>query len=173
MGTMYSRGPEPSWIRWSIVVGAGLFICALFLSAVFEPQIRLLHALQALIYVAVVVLARRNSAWGYGAGFVVSTFWNYVNLFVNTFIRNGADQLLAFVQTGRIERPDQALSLIAATGHFLLIAACLVGFLRNRPSAREWAHFASGGLLAMAYFIAIIVTTGPQYIPLIRRTFGF
>jgi len=145
---------------------------ALFLSAVFEPSIRVLHALQALIYVAVVMLSRRNSPWGYGAGVVVSAFWNYINLFVNTFIRNGVEQLIGLLQTGRIARPDQFLALIAATGHFVLIAACLTGFLKNRPNAGAWSKFAGGGVLAMAYFVAIIFLTGPQYIPLLRRTFG-
>jgi antibiotic biosynthesis monooxygenase (ABM) superfamily enzyme len=56
----------PRWLRVAIVVGAGLFIAALLLSAVFEPRIRLLHLLQALIYVAVIVLTRRGSAWGFG-----------------------------------------------------------------------------------------------------------
>ena len=41
---------EPRWIRASILVGSVCFIFALFLSAVFEPKIRLLHTLQALIY---------------------------------------------------------------------------------------------------------------------------
>ena len=156
----------------SIVVGAALFVFALILSAIFEPQIRVLHTLQALIYIAVVVLTRRHSAWGYGAGFLISALWNYINLFVNTFIRNGFNQWVGLLQTGRIERPDQALALIAAVGHFLLIAACLVGFLRTRPRGRQWGEFVGGGLLAVAYFILIIFTTGPQYIPLMRRTFG-
>jgi hypothetical protein len=160
------------WAYWSIVVGAAFFIFALFLSAVYEPRIRVLHTLQALIYVVVVLLARQNSSWGYGAGCVISAFWNYINLFVTTFIKAGVDQLLEVLQTGRITRPDLALSVIAATGHFLLIAACLVGFLKNRPKAREWSQFIAGGVLAIAYFILIIVTTGPQYIPLLRRVFG-
>jgi hypothetical protein len=163
---------ERPWIRSAIVVGAALFIVALFVSAVFEPSIRILHALQALIYVAVVILTRRNSPWGYGAGAVVAAFWNYVNLFVTTFISNGFDQLIGFLQTGQIARPDQFLAVIAATGHFVLIAACLIGFLETRPKAREWSKFIGGGLLAMAYFVAIIFMTGPQYIPLLRRTFG-
>jgi hypothetical protein len=103
---------------------------------------------------------------------VVSAFWNYVNLFVNTFIRNGVEQLVGLLQTGQIARPDQFLALIAATGHFLLIAGCLIGFLKNRPDAGEWSKFVGGGVLAMAYFVSIIVITGPQYIPLLRRTFG-
>ena len=93
-------------------------------------------------------------------------------MFVTTFIRAGVDQLLVLLHTGRIERPDLALSVIAATGHFLLIAACLVGFLRNRRKAREWGQFVGGGVIAVAYFIAIIATVGPQYMGLIRRVFG-
>jgi len=161
------------WIRSAIVVGAALFILALFVSAVFEPSIRVLHALQALIYVAVVILTRRNSPLGYGAGFVVSAFWNYVNLFVTTFIRNGFDQLIGLLQTGRIARPDQFLAIIAATGHFVLIVACLIGFLETRPKPGAWTKFIGGGLLAIAYLVGIIFITGPQYIPLLRRTFGF
>jgi hypothetical protein len=160
------------WIYLSIVVGAAFFIFALGLSAVFEPRIRILHALQALIYIAVVVVARRNSSWGYGAGFAISTFWNYINLFVTTFIRAGVQQLIGFFETGRITRPDLALSLIAAAGHFLLIFACLAGFLRNGPKAREWAQFVGGGVLAIAYFTLIIFAAGPQYIPLLRRVVG-
>lgn len=169
---MVARPTPPGAIYWSIVVGAAFFIFALFLSAVYEPRIRMLHLLQAAIYIAVVVLARRNSSWGYGAGVVISAFWNYINLFVTTFIRAGVEQLLGLIQTGRITRPDLALSLIAATGHFLLIAACLVGFLRSRPMARDWAQFVGGGVFVVVYFILIIITTGPQYIPLLRRVFG-
>lgn len=70
----------PRWISILILVGAGLFMFALILSAVFEPSIRLLHALQLLIYVAVIVLARRDNVWGFGAGCLISAFWNYINL---------------------------------------------------------------------------------------------
>jgi hypothetical protein len=169
---MVTTRAESRWIRWSILAGAGLFIFALVLSAVFEPRIRVLHALQALIYVAVIVLTRRNSSWGFGAGCVIAAFWNYINLFVTTFIKAGVNQWIAFLQTGRIERPDLALSAFAAAGHFLLIAACLIGFLRTRPRARDWGQFVGGGVLAIAYLIAIIITTGPQYIGLLKRVFG-
>ena len=81
---MNRRQAEPRWLRPAIAVGAALFVFALVLSAVFEPSIRVLHTLQALIYVTVVVLT-----------------------------------------------------------------------------------------LGMAYFIGVIFMTGPQYIPLLRRTFGF
>lgn len=36
------RVVEPRWIRASILVGAGFFIFALFLSVIFDPKIRIL-----------------------------------------------------------------------------------------------------------------------------------
>jgi|SRR5580704_11156090 hypothetical protein len=43
-----------------ISIGAGLFLVALAVSALAVPQLRLPHLLQALIYVAVVILAHRD-----------------------------------------------------------------------------------------------------------------
>jgi hypothetical protein len=51
-------------------IAAALFNVALIVSAVVLPELRLLHVLQALIYVAIVILARRNSMWRLGAGLV-------------------------------------------------------------------------------------------------------
>ena len=72
---------NPVWVDRFILVGAGLFIFALVVSAIFDPTIRVLHAFQMLIYVAVIVLTRRGSAWGFGAGYIIGAFWNYINLF--------------------------------------------------------------------------------------------
>jgi hypothetical protein len=47
---MNKSGTNPAWINTSILIGAGFVIFALFVSAVFDPKIRLLHTLQALIY---------------------------------------------------------------------------------------------------------------------------
>lgn len=160
------------WISASILAGAGFFIFALILSAVFDPKIRVLHALQTLIYVAVIVLARRGSAWGFGAGAFIAALWNYTNLFVTTFIKAGLEQLSILLHSGQLKRPDLLIAVVAAAGHFLLIAACLAGFLRSRPGPRELAQFFAGGVVAVVYFVAIIVWTGPQYVGLIKRVFG-
>ena len=162
---------RPRWIRASILAGSYFFIFALLLSAVFDPRIRLLHLLQALIYVAVILLTRRSNAWGYGAGFTIALFWNYTNLFVTTFIRAGLEQIWIALRTGHLQRPDLVISVVAALGHFLLIAACLIGFVRIRPGARRWLGFVAAGVLAVSYFIAIIYMTGPQYIPLVHKIF--
>jgi hypothetical protein len=66
--------PSPS-LRWplaAIEVGAGLFIAVLALSTLVEPAVWLLHTVQALIiYGGVILLARRDSPWGFGAGFTI------------------------------------------------------------------------------------------------------
>ena len=163
---------NPAWIARSILVGAGFFIFALILSAVFDPKIRMLHALQALIYVAVIVRSRRSSAWGFGAGAFIAALWNYTNICLTSFVKDGLEQLSILIQKGHLKRPDLLVAVIAAGGHFLLIAACLAGFLRVHPSARQWGRFVGGGAIAIAYFVAIIITTGPQHIPLVKRVFG-
>ena len=151
---------------------AGFFTLALVLSAVFDPTIRVLHVLQALIYVAVIAGTGRNRAWAFGAGCTISALWNTINLVLTTFIAAGAHELVCLVRTGRLERPDLLVAVIAAGGHALLFAACLVGFLRMRPAVRSWLAFAAGGIAAVGYFAAIIATTGPQYIGLLKRVFG-
>lgn len=161
----------PLWALVAIQAGAGFFIFALVVSAIFDPTIRVLHTLQALIYVAVIVLARRGSAWGYGAGFTIAMFWNYTNLFVTTFIAAGLHQLGMLLQTGRLGRPDLLIALFAAFGHVLMIVGCLAGLLRLRPKLRQGVEFIAGGILAVAYFAIIILTTGTQYIPLLKRVF--
>jgi hypothetical protein len=46
----------------------------------FDPTVRVLHPFQALIYVAIIYLARRRSAYGFGAGCIMAAFWNYIFL---------------------------------------------------------------------------------------------
>ncbi len=161
----------PSWVRVPIYIGAGFFILALILSAVFDPRIRVLHTLQALIYVIIILLVKRSNPWGYGAGFFIAVFWNYTNLFITTFVKAGWIQIMGLVHTGHLPRPDRAVAVLAAGGHFLMIGACFAGFLLLSPKLRDWLRFLTGGAAAIACFVLIIYTTGPQYIPLIRRVF--
>ena len=65
------------------------------------PELRLLHLLQALIYVVVVILARRNSMWGIGAGITIAVFWNGLNFFVTHNMLRGAVAFGSFLQTGQ------------------------------------------------------------------------
>ena len=100
------------WLKWLIISSCVVFILVLALSAVFEPSIRLLHAFQALIYVAVIILAVRHNAWGYGAGCLIAAFWNWLNLVHTTFIANGVRELSRALQTGRCRIPTNLSRLL-------------------------------------------------------------
>jgi hypothetical protein len=156
------------WIRVSISIGVGLFLLGLALSAFFVPQLRLLHVFQALIYLAVLVLTRRNSPWGFGIGVIVPTAWNCLNLFVTHLFQKGAVQFWSLVRTGQfwfllrtghVSRPETMTVTVGGVAHFLLIVACMAGFLQLQPRMKQWGQFFAGGFLALAYFALIIATT--------------
>jgi hypothetical protein len=149
------------WINTSIVVGSAIFVFGLAVAAIFAPQWRVLHVLQALIYVAVVVLARRNSAWGFGAGVFIAAFWNGLMLFRSPIGLQAVAGIGALMHGGPAPRADVMLQAFAACGNFLIIAACLFGFLRARPGARQWGQFVAGGVLAIGYFLVMVFTVGP------------
>jgi len=162
-----------TWINTCILVGSGIFVFGLAVSAVFAPEWRLLHSLQALIYVAVVALTRRKSAYGFGAGVGIAVFWNLIGIFASTLFLEGVKDLWATIRTGSAPRPDLLLQLLAFGGHMLIIVACLVGFFRTRPGIRRWGQFLAGGGLAIGYFAAIVFTAGPpSAVALFRQVFG-
>jgi hypothetical protein len=155
----------PRWISIAIPASAGFFVLALLIAACIVPSIRLLHAFQALIYVAVIVLTRRRSPWGFGAGSIIGAFWNYI------FLRGAAVDVWAFL-SGRVIRPDIALQLAATVAHFVLIIACAAGFLRSKPGRKQWTMFLAGGVVAVSYLLVLMITMRPEYIPLLKRCFG-
>src|SRR5215469_14911010 len=89
-----------------IPIAAALFIVALTASALVVPQLRLVHFLQALIYVAVATLARRHNVWGFGAGVTVAVVWNSLNLFVTHLMQAGAVAFWFLLRTGHVRRLD-------------------------------------------------------------------
>ena len=152
----------PRWVRVWIPIAAGFFLLALTGSAVLIPQLRLLHLLQALIYVAIIVLTRRNSAWGFGAGVIIAVLWNGLNLFVTHLFQAGVGQFWSLLGTGHVSRPDTLLVAVGGVAHFLLIIVCMAGFLEVRPTRRRWGQFFAGGLLVSGYMVLIVVTTAPR-----------
>jgi len=153
---------SPRWVRIWIPIAAGLFLFALTGSAALIPQLRLLHLLQALIYVAIVVLTRRNNAWGFGAGVIIAVLWNGLNLFVTHLFQAGAVEFWSLLRTGQVSRPDTLLVLVGGVAHFLLIIVCMAGFLELPPSRKHWGQFFGGGLLVSAYMVLIVVTAAPR-----------
>jgi hypothetical protein len=160
MAPEHGRGSQ--WTRVWIPLGAGLIIVALMESAVLVPQLRLLHAFQALIYVAVIFLARRNSALGFGAGTTIAVAWNSIEWLGPHLIEAGAHELWNLVSTGQLRRPDTLMVFFAGIGHFVLFVACLAAFRQLRPRKKEWWHFLAGGALVLAYFAVIVATLLPR-----------
>lgn len=162
-------GPGPTsdipgflWTRVWIPLGAGLFIIALIGSAVAVPQLLLLHVFQALIYVAVILFARRNHASGFGAGFTIAVAWNSLQLFITHLTQAGAHVLWTLLTTGRLSRPETLMVFIGSIAHFVLIVACIAAFRQLRPGKKEWWQFLAGCLLVLAYFGAIVAILRPR-----------
>ena len=153
---------ESPWTRVWIPIGATLFLIALTVSALVVPQLRPLHLLQALIYVAVVVLSFRNSPWGLGAGFTVAVAWNCLNLFVTHLMQAGAIAFWSFLRTGQVRRLDTMMVPVGGIGHFILIVACLGALFGLRTDNRKWFKFVLGGVLALAYLALIVAIARPR-----------
>jgi hypothetical protein len=140
---------DSRWPVAAIHLGASMFIVALGASVFFDPSIWVLHSFQALIYVAVMVMAQRESPLGFGAGFAIALLWNGANLFATGFIAAGIQALHTVLSTGHILRPVLLLILVGAAGHFLMIAGCLACFFRSIGARRQWARFVGGAILGM------------------------
>lgn len=151
-----------SWTRVWIPVGAVIFVLALTGSAVVVPQLRLLHFLQALIYVAIVILARRNSVWGLGAGVTIAVVWNGLNLFLTHLAQAGVIAFWSLLRTGEMRRVDTMLVPLGCIGHFVLIIACLAVFLHLKTDKNKWWKFLGGGLVTLVYFALIIAIARPR-----------
>jgi hypothetical protein len=144
-----------------IPIGAALFVIALVVSAVVVPELRLLHFLQGLIYVVVVLLARRDSAWGFGGGAIIAVAWNSLQLFVTYLMQAGAVAFWFFLRTGQVKRLDTMMVTLGGIGHFILIAACVAALLETRTS-KKWWKFAGGGIATLAYLAVIVVIARPR-----------
>jgi hypothetical protein len=145
-----------------VYIGAALFLLALLLSAFLVPDLRILHSFQALIYVAVVVLARRNSAWGYGAGFAIAIVWNGMNFFGPHLIQAGAVAFWSWLRTGHEQQLVPMMVTLGALGHFILIFATILAVLRYNAETRKWWKFAGGGVLSIAYFALLVACFRPH-----------
>jgi hypothetical protein len=160
---------DSRWPLAAIHVGASMFVVALAVSVFFDPSIWVLHAFQALIYVTVMVLAQRESPWGFGAGFAIAMLWNGANLFATGFVAAALHTLHNALSTGHISRPVLLLVLVGAAGHFLMIAGCLACFFRSSGGRRQWARFLGGailGIIALALITPLRLRLHEQPLPL-------
>jgi hypothetical protein len=145
-----------------IPVGCGLFIAALFGSAVAVPQLLWLHIFQSLIYVVVYLLARRNHAAAFGAGFTIAVAWNSNEWFGPHLIQAGAREFWNVLNKGPLSRPDTLMVFFASLAHLILIVGCVTAFRQLHPGMKDWRPFFAGGIVVIAYFAAIVATLLPR-----------
>ena len=158
-----------TWIsatRVWIPIAAALFTVALIVSAAVLPELRLLHVLQALIYVAIVILARRNSMWAIGAGLTIAVVWNSLNLFVTHNMQRGVTLFWSLLQTGQMPLGPHPIVpmmvLLGGIGHFVLISACLAALFDPRIDDKKSWKIVAGGVSVLAYFALIIIVSAPR-----------
>jgi hypothetical protein len=145
-----------------IPIGAGLFLVALAISAAVVPELRRLHLLQAFIYVAVVILARRDNAYALGAGFTIAVAWNCLEIFGPHLMQAGAVMFWSFLHTGQVQHLETMMVPIGGIGHFILIIACLTALFHQTTDTKKWWKFLAGGVLVLAYFALIVAIARPR-----------
>ena len=150
-----------------IAIGSCLFIFALWLSAYLEPDIRWLHFFQAWMYVAAISLSLRGNRWGYFIGFSAAALWDYVNLFVTTFLRSGFHWLSESINIGHLEHLDQIVAVPGWTGNFLVIVGSIWAYAQ--ATNKEWRD---AGRLVLAFamttgfFAVAMAVCQPRYLPI-------
>jgi len=153
---------QSSATRVWIPIGAGLFLVALAVSAVAVPELRPLHFLQALIYVAVVILARRNNVFALGAGFTIAVAWNCLEFFGPRLMQAGAVMFWSFLHTGHVQHLETMMVPIGGIGHFILMIACLTALFHQTTDTKRWWKFIAGGVLVLGYFALIVAIARPR-----------
>lgn len=122
------------------------------------------------MYIATMALALRRNRWGYFIGISAAGFWDYINLFVTTFFRNGLHWLAASVATRNLQHVDQIMAVPAWIGNFLVVVGCVWGFARLSNHSRwDFVRFAVAFVLTTAFFAAVVAVSQPRYLPLFRR----
>ncbi len=153
-----------------VIFGAAGFIAILALSAMFDHTIIVLHAFQALMYLAVIALVSRRNRWGYFLGAAIAGFWNYVNLFVTNFFESGLRALQHLAATGQLTHPDLLVAVAAVAFHLLMIAACLVRIVQtSRKAGADLRAFLITLVASTAYFAAIVALFQPRYLQIFPR----
>ena len=152
-----------------ILIGSGVFIFVLWLSAYFEADIRWLHFFQAWMYLATIGLSLRRSRWGYFIGISAAGLWDYINLFVTTFFRSGLHWLFAAISTGQLKHVDQIIAVPAWIANFLVVAGSIWAYTRLPEKGRgDLGRLALTCVLTTGFFAASIAICQPRYLPLFR-----
>lgn len=141
--------------EWLIVVGSAFFIFALVVSAVFVPEIRWLHLIQAAMYVVAVFLSIRQQPWGYFIGASAAGFWNIVAMFGSPLFAEMFAQL----------RPDLVLQGLAWIANLAVVVGSAFGYRRLATrSPRDVGWFTLAFLLTNGCLVGATALLAPSYL---------
>jgi hypothetical protein len=167
---MESANPHLRTPEWLIVIGGCIFILVLGVSALWEPDIRWLHFLQAWMYVATMTLSIRRNRWGYFIGISAAGLWAYLSIFVTTFFFNGMHQLTEWARTGHLERPDLLIAVPAWFSNLLVVAGCVWAYFRLPiKTLGDAGRFAVSFALTTGFFALDMALFQPRYLSLFPR----
>ena len=156
--------------EWLILIGAGIFIVVLAVSAYWEADIHWLHFFQAWMYAATIVLSLRGSRWGYFVGISAAGLWDYANIVATSFFWNGLQQLTQWIHTGHLARPDLLIAVPAWFSNLLVIIACVWAYSREEEKrASDVVKFLVCFALTTGFFAADMAVFQPRYLALFPR----
>jgi hypothetical protein len=154
-----------------VLVGSSVFIFVLWFAAYLEPDIRWLHFFQAWMYVAASWLSLRRSRWGYFIGISAAAYWDYVTVFVNTFLRSGVHWLAVSVAARQLTRVDQIIAVPAWIANSLVVAGSIWAYARLRETrSGDLARLVVAFTLTTGFFAAAIWICQPRYLPMFRAS---
>lgn len=146
----------------------------LAIAAYWDPTIRILHAVEALPYLAAAALCLQRRKPGYVLGVASGAFWLWIAGTLTTFIRNGFERASMLLRTGHVDRLDVLIAAPAACATGGLVAFSLWGYFRLRT--RSWTDiwlFLIAFVGVAAFFLGIFAAFAPRYLgmfkPLVAR----
>lgn len=162
---MQSQRPAaPEWLIW---IGGSVFVVVLAISAAMDPSIRWLHFFQAWMYFVPMFLCLYRKRIGYFIGIAAAGFWDYVNIFATSFFFNGLQQLVAWIHTGHVARPDLLIAVPAWFGNLAVVAGCLWAYFRlPSRSVRDLAWFVGALVVTIGFFALDMAIFQPRYLGL-------
>jgi hypothetical protein len=165
MFVMTDSGRRPGAGEWLTLIGAGVFIAVLAVSAYWEADIRWLHFFQAWMYIATIVLSLRGNRWGYFIGISAAGFWDYTNIFATSFFWNGLQQASRWIHAGHLARPDLLIAVPAWFSNLLVIIGCVWAYLRQgEKRASDIVKFVVCLALTTGFFAADMKIFQPRYL---------
>jgi hypothetical protein len=147
--------------EWLVTVGGGAFIFALAVSAVFVPELRWLHVVQALMYVAAMLLSIRRSRWGYFIGACTAALWDALATFASPLFAELVDHTA---------QPDVILQGLAWLANVAVVVGCGWGYVRlTTKSSWDIAKLILTLVATTAFLVVATAILAPDYLAAFSR----